>query len=206
MIGVGGPDATPVGLDLRAAAALVAGVAGSGRSTVLDVAAAVVRRRGGRVVVVRPRPLTRPGPHVGLVGTDVELDGTDPGALRDAVDPAHGATLVVVDDVALLQDRPAEDVLLAVADTWDRTGSGLLVAGATASLAGRYRGAGGPGAPLRLRRAARRRRARGRGPALRHAPPGRARAGRAGYLVRHGAVDRVQVADTVAATAPLAAG
>ncbi len=197
VVGVGGPDANPVGLDLGASAALVAGVAGSGRSTVLDVAAAVVRRRGGRVVTVRPRPRPRPGSGSGSPAGPgrLELDGADAVALREAVDPEHGATLVVVDDVSLIQDRPAEDVLLTVADTWDRHGSGLLVAGTTSSLTGRYRGlaalARRSGCGVLLGAAA-----PADGDLLSVALP-RAGAGPAGrgYLVRHGVVERIQVAD-----------
>jgi S-DNA-T family DNA segregation ATPase FtsK/SpoIIIE len=130
VLGVGGDDAAPVGLDLDAdgPGVLVAGPPGSGRSTVLRTAAVQHLRRGTAVAVVA----THRSPLADLPGRF----GPDEGdALRAAV--VATPALVVVDDADQLLDTDVDAVL---GELLTRPGCGVLAAGGTAELHATYRG------------------------------------------------------------------
>ncbi|MFZ5872090.1 MAG: AAA family ATPase, partial [Actinomycetota bacterium] len=189
VVGLGGEDVVPAALAVEDGARMVvAGPAGSGRSTALAVLGQGLRRAGRPVAVVAPRasPLVALAPDVPAV-TDVrDVDG-----LRQLCRPlGPGRPVVLVDDVGAVEGSAAEDVLLEhLAD-----GGGVVVAGDPTELGSRFRG---------LAAEAR----RGRtglllsptgyadgdvlGVAVRRA--GQVRPGR-GYLVRRGAAVPVQVA------------
>ena len=124
-----GPDVLHLDLSALGPGLLVAGPAGSGRSTVLLVLA-----RGGHglpVVALAPRP----SPLRDLPGC---LHGDDPAALRSAM--GEGACLLLVDDVELLTDGPCGPLLEDLVRTARDTGIVVVTAGTTAELAGGFRG------------------------------------------------------------------
>jgi DNA segregation ATPase FtsK/SpoIIIE, S-DNA-T family len=132
-LGVGGDDLELLGLDLRAApVAMVAGLAGSGRTNVLGLCAEVARRRGHQVLAVCARPnalSARLGPRA-VVGTMVP--GEDVlGALRGL--PA--SSLVLVDDAEMLRDGPVAGALMAVVRQASEKEWGVVVAGQATDLA-----------------------------------------------------------------------
>ncbi|NUT12246.1 MAG: hypothetical protein HOQ38_17410, partial [Nonomuraea sp.] len=110
-LGVGGPDVTPVGLDLFELGphlVLVSGPPGSGRTNAARVIASGLLRSGVDVLAVAPprSPLTRtlPGART-LAGTSF----TD-AALREAVaDFGEARHAVVVDDFDQLTINPREE-------------------------------------------------------------------------------------------------
>lgn len=133
LMGVGGDQAGPLRLDLgQHPVAVVAGPAGSGRSTTLLTVAKGLRRAAVPVVAVCPRrsPLDA-GPWPVLGAQDEHLL-----ARHLAADPL---TCVLADDAELLADSPLDALLAELAQ---RRGPGaVVVAGATSWLLGAFRGA-----------------------------------------------------------------
>jgi S-DNA-T family DNA segregation ATPase FtsK/SpoIIIE len=192
-VGVGGDDVRPVGLDLgEHPVAVVAGPAGSGRSTALAGIAETLCHMGFRPLLVRARPV--PGcPPAAHVFTPAEA-----ASLAAALEGGGGPRpVVLVDDADAVDGTPLEAVLLA-ATRGPRSGAdgvlGVVLAGEPSELASRFRGV-----------AAEARRARAGillsptgyadGDLLGVSVPrsGEVRPGR-GYLVRRGIVVPVQVA------------
>lgn len=140
LLGVGGDELAPVGLDLaRCSTAVVAGAPGSGRSTALGAIAASLLDAGTPLVVLAPRrsPLRdlagRPG--VRAVITD---PCPGPEDLVDLLDP--GPVCVLIDDGELLRDAPAREVLRDVARLGAESGRCLVLGGDSALLAGGFTG------------------------------------------------------------------
>ena len=143
LIGVGGDELRPVGIDLEEAGPgfVIAGPPKSGRSTVLVAAAQTLLRSGTPVVLVAPRrsPLRelegRDGV-LGLLNADSREDD-----LEELVDKASGGSyVVIVDDAELLYDTRLDEALEAVVRKGADGGIGLIAAGSTDSLSGQYRG------------------------------------------------------------------
>ncbi|MEU3097478.1 FtsK/SpoIIIE domain-containing protein [Streptomyces sp. NPDC006967] len=143
LIGVGGDELRPVGIDLEEAGPgfVIAGPPKSGRSTVLVAAAQTLLRSGTPVVLVAPRrsPLRelegRDGV-LGLLNADSREDD-----LEELVDNASGGSyVVIVDDAELLYDTRLDEALEAVVRKGADGGIGLIAAGSTDSLSGQYRG------------------------------------------------------------------
>ena len=138
VLGVGGDDAAPVGLDLAAdgPGALVAGPPGSGRSGALHTAALHHLGRGTPVAVVAARrsPLVDLAGFPGVLGMFGPDDGPE---LRAAVAGAPGSVLTVVDDANQLVDTSVDATLeQLLADGR----CGILAAGVTEDLHATYRG------------------------------------------------------------------
>ncbi|SDQ08558.1 FtsK/SpoIIIE domain-containing protein [Quadrisphaera sp. DSM 44207] len=153
-VGLGGERVRPVGLDLRnAPVAVVAGPAGSGRSSVLCALAERVAARGGRVVALAPRssPLSALARRPGCVVLGAADAAGLERALRDAVAPSAGTggvvggvvggVLVLVDDAELVAGTAVEPVLLELlASSREAARAALVLAGTTADLAAQFRG------------------------------------------------------------------
>lgn len=145
LVGVGGDQLEPAGLDLGVGGpgALVAGPPGSGRSTALLAAACWHLERGTAVVVVAPRPSPlralagRPGAETVLGADATELGG----ALRRV---GAAPAVVLVDDVEHLLDTELDAALGAVLADAPERGRGLLVAGTTEELLATFRGVAVP--------------------------------------------------------------
>jgi len=141
-VGLGGDDLTVVGLQLGpGSSALVAGPPGSGRTSLLAMAACWYLSRGIDVALAGARPDSLP------IAEELQADrkasvlgrfGPDDGAaLRVAVTDANpGPTAILVDDVEDLVDTSLEAAVLAL----PATNAVRIVAGATDSMASMYRG------------------------------------------------------------------
>ena len=132
VLGVGGDELDPVTLthqDLESGM-LIAGPAGSGRSTALLTLAA--GRLDLPVVAVAPRP----SPLRGLPGC---LTGDDVAALRTQV--GAGRVLLLLDDAELLVDGPLGPVLEDLVRHGRDRGTVVVAAGRTSALAAGFRGA-----------------------------------------------------------------
>ncbi|MDQ6873824.1 MAG: FtsK/SpoIIIE domain-containing protein [Actinomycetota bacterium] len=143
LLGIGGDEASPVGLDLTAGggALLVAGPPRSGRSTALVCAARWHAERGTAVAVVTPRP----SPLRQLTGVVGTFGPADADRLRAAAVAVRDRPLVVVvDDAESLLDSPVEHVLSELLrgqdERPDERPVGLVLAGCTDELASIYRG------------------------------------------------------------------
>ncbi|MFL6140039.1 MAG: FtsK/SpoIIIE domain-containing protein [Frankiaceae bacterium] len=145
LVGVGGDELGPVGVDLAADGPgfLVAGAAGTGRSTALLTMAAHLHEHGRTLAVVAPRPSPlrhlagRPG--VATVVTD-GADATQAATL-EALAHRHGPGLVVVvDDAELVPDGPLASVLATTVRIARDRGHAVLVAGTTDDLHAAFRG------------------------------------------------------------------
>ncbi|KGN40404.1 FtsK/SpoIIIE domain-containing protein [Knoellia aerolata] len=114
---------------------LVAGHAGSGRSTTLATLGASAADAGWTVAVVESAR--------GLVGATVEgavvVDPWEPRALLDAR-RAHPDLVVLVDDAERLEGTPVEPVLHEIAALVDRDGGALVVATTPPEVVTRFRG------------------------------------------------------------------
>lgn len=128
--GIGGDDLSLVGVDLAATpAAVVAGPAKSGRSTLLCFVAQALLAQGTSLVVAAPRP----SPLRDLAGTPgVRAVLTDPGAdletWQEALDAA-GPLVVVLDDAEGLKDSPGGPLLAQIAKGLAGEGRGLVLGG-----------------------------------------------------------------------------
>ena len=140
LVGVGGDEAGPVGIDLAldGPAFVVAGPPGSGRSTTLVSLARWLLHRGRDVAVVASRrsPLRSLARPPGVRGC---LGGGDAGELM-ALLAAHPDLVVLADDIETLQDTPVEGVLLGMLRPDADTTGALVVAGLAAELGASYRG------------------------------------------------------------------
>ncbi len=138
LVGVGGDDAAAVGVDLAldGPGFLVAGPARSGRSTALQAMAGSLLARDVQVAVVAPRrsPLRA---LAGLPGVRGVFGPGDAGPLGDALE--DGPVVAVVDDVALLTDTAAGDVLTDLVKS-DDGGRAVIAAGRNDELAVLFRG------------------------------------------------------------------
>ena len=113
LVGVGGDELAALGPDLAAGvpAFVVAGPAGSGRSTVLTSMARSLLRAGTRVVLVTPRPSplrsleTAGGVAAAFHGATLGED-----ELGDVLAAVEGPVAVLVDDAELLRDCDASGV------------------------------------------------------------------------------------------------
>ncbi|MEV4614907.1 FtsK/SpoIIIE domain-containing protein [Kitasatospora sp. NPDC049258] len=136
LLGLGGDDAGPVGVDLAgsAAAFAVLGPPGSGRSTALASLAVSLLAGGTSLVVLTPRhsPLRALARHAqARVLTD-----PDPSAeqVQAALDELGGPRVVVVDDADLLAMPACDRILKEVAAFGRDRGLGLLYAGPADAL------------------------------------------------------------------------
>ncbi|WP_232071471.1 FtsK/SpoIIIE domain-containing protein [Phytohabitans flavus] len=141
LVGVGGDELGPVGLDLLAEgpAAVVAGPPRSGRSTAVLTMVDSLRARQVPVVVVTPRR----SPLRDLAGAPGVLGVLEADADRDALRAAIGGQrsyVVVVDDAELLRDTPLDDELADVLREARDGEHGMIVAGLTDDLKNAYRG------------------------------------------------------------------
>ncbi|SEG99425.1 DNA segregation ATPase FtsK/SpoIIIE, S-DNA-T family [Nonomuraea solani] len=137
LVGAGGDALAPLGLDLLAhgPAAVIAGPARSGRSSVLLTAARSLLARGTPVIAVAPRrsPLRE------LEGTLAVLDGNATNLPELVADQRH--YVVLVDDAELINpDAPLGTALEEVLRSGRDGDHALLIAGTTGDLAVAYRG------------------------------------------------------------------
>ena len=144
LVGIGGDQAGPLGVDLGTDSGptfVVGGPPRSGRSTALAVMAVSVLDRGGQVVLVAPRlsPLRQLARRPGVLAVLTGVEG-DQGRLEAAVAAATAPLVVLVDDAELV----VEGTLRAVLGDYlsgCRDGEGALVlAGTTTDLQAGFRG------------------------------------------------------------------
>jgi S-DNA-T family DNA segregation ATPase FtsK/SpoIIIE len=125
LLGAGGDDAGPVGVDIHRDGPwlLITGGPGSGRSTALLTAATWLLGEGRQIVIVAgPRSPVR-----ALAGLPlVSVPGPDPDELRQVLGAGATAT-VVVDDAENLRATPTEQALLDAARTDDGQRLSFLV-------------------------------------------------------------------------------
>lgn len=136
LLGVGGDEAAPVGVDFAGSSAVFAvlGTAGSGRSTALASMAVSLLAGGTSLVVLTPRdsPLRALSRHPqARVFTEIDPSAED---VQAALDASAGPTVVVVDDADLLLSPACDRVLKEVALSGRDRGLGLLYAGMAESL------------------------------------------------------------------------
>ncbi|WP_234326158.1 FtsK/SpoIIIE domain-containing protein [Streptomyces sp. NRRL S-495] len=136
LLGLGGDDAGPVGVDLAGAAAAFAvlGPPGSGRSTALASLAVSLLAGGTGLVVLAPRhsPLRALARHArARVLTDADPSAQD---VQAALDGLTGPRVVVVDDADLLAAPACDRVLKEVAAFGRDRGLGLVYAGSADAL------------------------------------------------------------------------
>jgi S-DNA-T family DNA segregation ATPase FtsK/SpoIIIE len=141
LVGVGGDELGPVGVDLLAEGPgfVVAGPPRSGRSTALLTIVHSLLVRDVPVVVVTPRrsPLRQLDGEPGVLAV---LDGdADRDTLTSAIGD-HYRYVVVVDDAELLRDTPLDDALADVLREARDGEHGMVVAGLTEDLKSAYRG------------------------------------------------------------------
>lgn len=137
LVGCGGDDHEPVGIDLAVDRfVLVAGPPGSGRTTALATMAHSLHVQGTPVVAV----CGTSSPLAGGPWPTLQLGHAGSSDALAALTGAGG--VVVVDDVEQLLDHPLGQALQAVTSDPRR---GLVVAGSTAALSASYRGLAGLG-------------------------------------------------------------
>ncbi|GAA4235090.1 FtsK/SpoIIIE domain-containing protein [Actinomadura meridiana] len=136
LLGVGGDDAGPVGVDFATPAPtfLVAGPPGSGRSNTLACLAVSLLAGGASLVVLTPRdsPLRSLAAHPGarvLADPDPSED-----EVREAIDAMPGPGVVLVDDADMLSMGYAEQVLKETILSARERSRGLVAAGPAESL------------------------------------------------------------------------
>ncbi|SEG32437.1 DNA segregation ATPase FtsK/SpoIIIE, S-DNA-T family [Actinacidiphila yanglinensis] len=144
LIGVGGDELTPVGIDLQDAGPgfVVAGPPKSGRSTTLITATRSLLGNGVPVVLVTPRrsPLRALADEPGVLGVLVGTDAS-PDDLSELTAKADGKQYaVVVDDSELLYDSPLETALEEVVKSGMDGDHALIAAGSADSMGSQYRG------------------------------------------------------------------
>jgi S-DNA-T family DNA segregation ATPase FtsK/SpoIIIE len=140
-VGVGGDELDPVGVDLaqEGPAFLIAGPAGSGRSTALCTVAAGMLERGAEIVLITPRrsPLRAFAGHAGVLAALALPDGAQ---LREVLAEAAGPFAVLVDDVEAVHDSAVELPLVEVLRATDERPRAVVLAGSSTELAGQFRG------------------------------------------------------------------
>lgn len=140
LVGVGGDDLGPVGvdLDLDGPGFVVAGPPGSGRTTALTTISRWLLQQGRSLVLV----IHRRSPLRGLVDEPGVLDclGSQDGAAITALVEQHPDVVVVADDAETLHDTPVERPMLSLLRP-DAEGRGAVVlAGSAADLSSCFRG------------------------------------------------------------------
>jgi S-DNA-T family DNA segregation ATPase FtsK/SpoIIIE len=131
-LGVGGDELSTLTIDLSGGGFVIAGPAGSGRSTALLTIATQLRARGARVVAVAPRPSPLrdlPGCHADRdAAYDLEAQlGTRPDA-------------VIIDDAELVLESPLAPVLERLVSDMRDSGVPVIAAGSSDELMLGYRG------------------------------------------------------------------
>jgi S-DNA-T family DNA segregation ATPase FtsK/SpoIIIE len=144
LMGVGGDELAPVGIDLRDAGPgfVIAGPSKSGRSTTLITATCSLLARGVRVVMVAPRrsPLRELAGRPGVLGLLAGTDASE-GDLTELIAEADGRRfVVVVDDCELLHETPLEPALEEVVRSGLDGDHALIAAGSADSMGSQYRG------------------------------------------------------------------
>ncbi|HEX6935276.1 MAG TPA: cell division protein FtsK, partial [Actinomycetes bacterium] len=139
LLGVGGDELDPVGVDLLAhgPALVVAGPPGSGRSTTLAAVGRWQRHQGRPVAVVAHRrsPLHRLAGEPGVLAC---LGPADAAQLAELL-AARPDLTVLADDAETLHDTPVEQPLLGMLRP-DAEGASLVLAGSASDMAGCFRG------------------------------------------------------------------
>jgi S-DNA-T family DNA segregation ATPase FtsK/SpoIIIE len=141
MVGAGGDELAPAGLDVHAdgPGLVVAGPPRSGKSTTLLVMAHSLLRAATPIVVIAPRrsPLRTldgtPGV-LGVLGADFTIE-----FLRETLNPLE-RYVVLVDDAEMLADAPNAHILERIILTGRDADHGLILAGPTAELSRCYSG------------------------------------------------------------------
>jgi S-DNA-T family DNA segregation ATPase FtsK/SpoIIIE len=140
LVGVGGDELRPCGVDLdtEGPAFVIAGPAGSGRSTALATMGHWLLGQGRRAVVIAHRrsPLRALGDHPGVLAV---LGSDDPGALDQHL-AAHPDLVVLADDAETLHDTAVERPLLALRRADADGGAAVLLAGSAAEMSACFRG------------------------------------------------------------------
>jgi S-DNA-T family DNA segregation ATPase FtsK/SpoIIIE len=140
LVGVGGDELEPVGVDLEldGPAFVVAGPAGSGRSTALATMGRWLAGQGRRIVVIAHRrsPLQAMAGEAGVLAVLAASDALD----LDRLLLEHPGAVVLADDAETLLDAPVERALLGLLKADAEGGAALVLAGSAAELAGQFRG------------------------------------------------------------------
>ncbi len=140
LVGVGGDDLAPVGVDLAldGPAFVVAGPAGSGRTTALLTMSRWLLEQGRQVALVAHRrsPLRDLAGVPGVVGCLGPADGDELSALLGR----HPGLVVVGDDAETLHDTPVERPMLGLLRPDADGDAALLLGGSAADLGGCFRG------------------------------------------------------------------
>jgi DNA segregation ATPase FtsK/SpoIIIE, S-DNA-T family len=140
LVGVGGDDLSPFGIDLDTdgPAFVVAGPAGSGRSTALATMGRWLLGQGRRAVVVAHRrsPLRLLNEHPGVLA----LLGPGDAAALERYLAEQPDLVVLADDAETLHDTSVERPLLALLRADAEGRAALLLAGSAAEMAGSFRG------------------------------------------------------------------
>ena len=140
LVGVGGDELRPTGVDLAldGPAFVVAGPAGSGRTTTLATMGRWLTGQGRRVVVLAHRrsPLRSLAGEAGVLAV---LGPADVRGLEHQL-VTHPDLVVLADDAETLQDTPVEGPLLRLLRADAEGGAALLLAGSSAELASSFRG------------------------------------------------------------------
>ncbi|MEO7982245.1 MAG: FtsK/SpoIIIE domain-containing protein, partial [Sporichthyaceae bacterium] len=140
LVGVGGDDLDPLGVDLAldGPAFVVAGPAGSGRSSTLATMGRWLLGQGREVVVVAHRR----SPLRSLAGTPRVLAvlGPEDALELDRLLLDRRDLVVLADDAETLHDSPVERPLAGLLKADADSGAVLLMAGSTADMAGQFRG------------------------------------------------------------------
>ncbi len=140
LVGVGGDDAVPLGVDLDAdgPAFVIAGRPGSGRSSALISMGRwlLLQGRPFAVVAHRRSPLRRLREEPGSLGC---LDPAAADQLTGLVSD-HPGLVVLVDDVETVHDTPIERPLLAMLRVDSDSTGAVVIAGSLDDLAAAFRG------------------------------------------------------------------
>ncbi len=143
MLGVGGDELAPIGVDLEELGPgfVIAGPPKSGRSTTLAGAAQSLLRNGVPLLIVTPRrsPLRQMEGQQGVLAVLTgDASKNDLAELLETVKDQQYA--VVVDDAELVYDTPLDKPLEEVIKTGMDGEHALVAAGTTDSLSSQYRG------------------------------------------------------------------
>ena len=140
LVGVGGDELRPCGvdLDIDGPAFVIAGPAGSGRSTALATMGRWLLGQGRRAVVIAHRrsPLRALGDDPGVLA----VLGSDDASALDVHLAAHPDLVVLADDAETLHDTAVERPLLALLRADAEGGAAVLLAGSAAEMSACFRG------------------------------------------------------------------